>query len=304
VRSKRSLLTTDLSPGYDSDIDEGIEAFQARAWDSDDEERAKLTLQPLPEEWDAAVEAEESNSRHSFASYLNISNLSGVGDINVKWLKDDGIHVVIPLEGFEFPPDYRPKSAPPFMEHLLQDQEEESPIFSSAYDTRKKSRYKPKPPQPCPFNIRTFPSNSVHDAFRRKGFRVLAASDVISLEPRGTKFCELYPAIVSIPLEQVPTLGDEIYCLYSHDPKLEDEFGNEIDPCLTWSVLHDVKILLEGGRLTFETYEFCSFIIVVREKSIEAQKHIRTRIGGKLISDIPWVEINFPKGKLISYLIN
>ena len=305
-KTQRSLH--DLSPGYVSDIDEGIGSQeiheQPNTWDSDDDGAARLSsniVVNVSREWDEVVQDEGSDSLHSFASsYMDISNLSAVADVNVKWLSFEGIHVVIPLEGYEIPSDYRPKpppSPPAFMKHLVQ--EDMSPS-SSAYDTRKKTRFKPRPIPPSPFQIHTFPEKSVRESFRRKGLRLLTASPVISLEPKSTKFCELYPAIVSIPLAVVPALGDEIYCLYAENPNVEEEFGSETDPCLVWNILHDVKISLEGGRLTFETYEFCSFVVVVREKAIGSQKQIRARIGGKLlIPEVPGVEVSFSKGSVL-----
>jgi len=99
---------------------------------------------------------------------------------------------------------------------------------------------------------------------------------------------------VSIPLLELPGSDDQVHCLVSTDVE-EDQWDPSRDPTLRWTPLRDTKLTLEDGLLTFETFEFSSFVVVIREWRIETQKQIRARIGGKLIvPEVPWIRIEFP----------
>lgn len=181
----------------------------------------------------------------------------------------------IPLEGYEFPEGYERPTIPL------------SPLPPLRLRSRRHRLNNPVVPV-SPFQIHRsagISSESLERSFLKAGIRLILASQVICVDPVGTRFCHLYPAIISVPLEVIPAQGDEVFCLSSNNP-----FQYE-DPTFNWTIIN-TNFTLKEGRFTFETFELKYFVIVIREGFLEAQKVIRGRIGGNLyLPECPWIEV-------------
>jgi len=252
-----------VSPGgYMSDIEDELSILSdlsiqdSAAWGSEDD----LTSQKL---------GEDENADEGF---LNISNLSSHGSLKVQFLCNDEVCTLIPLDGFEFPSS-----------------------LSISKDKLLHTNGSPSTSVP-PFAIQVHPELNLGSLCFSRGMRVTQASNVFSLEPFGTSFCSLYPAVVSVKLQVRPCPEDEVYCLFCKDSTCD----------LTTTLSHwelmddkDIRVNLVEKRVAFETTHFCTFVIMIRQVVPPETKLVRARAGGRLIlSKTPGIEVNFPKGAL------
>lgn len=255
------------------------------------------------------IEEDENNLRQnsttssSNTSFQDIRSIVTATNVDIEIIVENKTHLVIPLEFYELP--FRTRS-----QHNQADPFTLKRNYYDPFGTRvlnRNSRLNNRPPGKgkgrSPFRMRRFYNIDVKGWFRRRGLKINVASAVISPEPFGTKFHPALPAIVSIPLDVHPAIGDEVYCFYSNKPSRISPGGTPLD--FDWKLLDDdfgnntkISFDMGRGRVVFETTELCYYVIIIREKCLEAKKHIMKRIGGRLIDPLNNIEVNFPKGSV------
>lgn len=262
------------SMGYSSDLDEVMSNLSL-------EEGASRLL-------------EFSRRSESDEEYLdgkdNDSHL-GLADVKLDNLKAtlvdfQGIHVLIPLKGYEILPTQKCIGR----RFKLDDKYPPVPRKSLRYDLRNRPSNPQLENNVC---IETFDDIRIEDNFRKAGLRVFQVSPIISIQPHAVKFCSLYPAIVQIPLNIDTSFGEEVHCLYSRSSvdNLTSNYSS-----IQWSSELAGKCSIKDGKVSFETFQFGLFVLVIRLKSSTYRKNIRSRVGGRLLaSDFPNVEVVFPK---------
>ena len=121
--------------------------------------------------------------------------------------------------------------------------------------------------------------------------RQVLASEVIEIAPHGAKFYTDDPAIISLPYDVKIGRNDNVTCLCSNT-------GMEQRP--RWERLNPKDYNLFTSHVEIRAYHFSLFAIVVNKGYPEARKTIRAGVGGCLyISEVPGVEVNFPKTSLL-----
>ncbi|XP_074647770.1 uncharacterized protein LOC141903533 isoform X2 [Tubulanus polymorphus] len=121
--------------------------------------------------------------------------------------------------------------------------------------------------------------------------RATQASQVVSLEPHGTKFYQSQPAILDIPLAVPVDSGNEIICLCS-----DSGVGEPTD----WCEMDRDCFVLKDDRVCIKTWHFSLFTVIVKKSYPVARRRIEADVGGALrVNEVEDVEVNFPRGSLV-----
>lgn len=271
------------SIGYASDLDDvmsnlSIDETNGKPVESDEDNVEESSM-----EWEAGEG--DGKDCHLSLKDLKLSELKA----HLKIFK--GIRVLIPLAGYEITRSTKCVSRRSLNNEGDQHFSTTRPSKPIRYDLRRR-------PRGCQLEntltIQTFDVN-IEGYFMKTGLRLIQVSPVISIQPHEVKFCNLYPAIVQIPLNLDPSAGDEVHCLYSRSPAkgVETNYAN-----IHWNSELAGKFSINDGKVNFETFQFGLFVLVIRPKCpySSSTKNIRARVGGKLVvSGFPDVEVCFPK---------
>jgi hypothetical protein len=120
--------------------------------------------------------------------------------------------------------------------------------------------------------------------------RAVHASQVVSMEPHGTRFSKSDPAIIDIPITVPVDSVREILCLCS-----ETCIGEPVD----WENMDSTCFELKGSRVMIQTTHFSLFTILVKKSFPEIRQLISANQGGRVtVEEVPGVGVIFPKGSL------
>ncbi|CAH1794394.1 unnamed protein product [Owenia fusiformis] len=124
--------------------------------------------------------------------------------------------------------------------------------------------------------------------------RAVHASQVLSIEPHGSRFYDTDPAIIHIPLGVLIDSDDQVICLCSDT--CEGDPPNWQPMCNKDYKLNDKK-----NSVKLRTNHFSLFTVIAAKPYPEAKKHIDANLGGVLeVDEVEGVQVHFPKGALNS----
>ncbi|XP_064639279.1 uncharacterized protein LOC135494894 [Lineus longissimus] len=120
--------------------------------------------------------------------------------------------------------------------------------------------------------------------------RAVHASQVVSMEPHGTRFTTSDPALIDIPITVPVDSVREIVCLCSE---------TSIGECVDWKEMDSSCFELKGNRVIIQTTHFSLFTILVKKSFPETRQLISANQGGRImVEEVPGVGVIFPRRSL------